>query len=272
MLSEPSHHGPSAGAGAADLAGERALAEPELIAGPQAGAPAVSPRARRLALVALLLLVPAPSVGVALAMMLDSTQGTLVGQGAYVLSKVWILALPLLWLKLVERQPFSWSPARKGGFGTGIALGLAISAAIVLGYWLIGRHYIDAAMLRDAVNANGIGHPAVYIAFTFGYLSLVNALLEEYVWRWFVFRQCEKLVGGPAAVICSALFFTIHHVLALHAQMGWVPTVLGSAGVFIGGAVWSWCYLRFRSVWPGYVSHLIVDFAVFGVGWWIIFN
>jgi len=247
------------------------LAEPDLFVRPEASTIPVSSQSPSLALLALLLLVPAPSIGVALAMMLESTRGTLIGQGAYVLSKVWIVALPIIWLRFVERQPFSWSPPRKGGFGVGIALGLAISAAIVLGYWLIGRRHIDAAMLRDAVTANGIGHPAVYLAFTFGYLSLFNSLLEEFVWRWFVFRQSERLVGGPAAVLCSALFFTIHHVLALHAQMGWVPTLLGSAGVFIGGAVWSWCYLRFRSIWPGYVSHLIVDAAVFGIGWWIIF-
>lgn len=224
-----------------------------------------------MALLALLLLVPAPSIGVVLAMMIDSTQGTLIGKGAYTLSKIWILALPIIWLLWVEKGKLSWSPPKKGGFGIAIGLGLLISIVIALGFWFIGRRYIDPAMLKDAVTANGIGHPGVYIAFTFGYLALVNSLLEEYVWRWFVFRQCEKLVGGPAAVFCSALFFTLHHILALKAQMGWTPTILGSVGVFIGGAVWSWCYLRFRSVWPGYISHLLVDMTVFGIGWYLIF-
>lgn len=223
------------------------------------------------ALLALILLVPAPSIGVVLAMMLDATQGTLIGKGAYFLSKVWILALPVVWLLWVEKDRLSFSPPNKGGFGIAIGLGLLISAVIGLGFWFVGKDYIDPGMLRNAVTTNGIGQPVIYLLFTFGYLSLVNSLLEEFVWRWFVFRQCEKLVGGQAAVICSALFFTIHHVLALKAQMGWTPTILGSLGVFIGGAVWSWCYLRFRSVWPGYVSHLIVDMAVFGLGWYLIF-
>jgi membrane protease YdiL (CAAX protease family) len=42
--------------------------------------------------------------------------------------------------------------------------------------------------------------------------------------------------------------------------------------VFIGGCVWSWCFLRFRSIWPGYVSHVIVDVAVFAVGYLILFT
>jgi membrane protease YdiL (CAAX protease family) len=36
--------------------------------------------------------------------------------------------------------------------------------------------------------------------------------------------------------------------------------------------MWSWLYLRYRSVWPCYVSHAIVDIAVFVVGWLIIFG
>ena len=44
--------------------------------------------ARASALLALLLLVPAPAVGTALAMAVDATQGTWIGQGAYLLTKL----------------------------------------------------------------------------------------------------------------------------------------------------------------------------------------
>ena len=43
-------------------------------------------------------------------------------------------------------------------------------------------------------------------------------------------------------------------------------------GVFLGGCAWSWLYLRYRSIWPGYISHIIADIAVFGVGWMILFK
>ena len=43
-------------------------------------------------------------------------------------------------------------------------------------------------------------------------------------------------------------------------------------GVMIGGLVWSWMYMRYRSIWPGWVSHAIVDVAVFGVGAWVLFG
>jgi hypothetical protein len=49
-------------------------------------------------------------------------------------------------------------------------------------------------------------------------------------------------------------------------------TLLGSTGVFIGGATWSWIYLRWRNIYAAYVSHVLADLAVFGVGWYIVFG
>ena len=71
--------------------------------------------------------------------------------------------------------------------------------------------------------------------------------MEEYVWRWFVFRKFEVLLGGKLAVPAAALAFTAHHVIVLAAQFDWPIAVLGSCGVFIGGAAWSWLYLRYGS-------------------------
>jgi uncharacterized protein len=225
----------------------------------------------RSALVALLLLVPVPSLGVFFAMVFEPTRGTPLGQGLYFFSKIWILVLPIVWLKMVDRQPFSLSPVRRGGLLVGMMLGLIIGAAIIGGYLLFASKLIDASEMRGAADRNGIGTIGAYLGLVL-YLTFVNSLLEEYVWRWFVFRKCELIVGGKLAVVLSALMFTLHHVIALAAQTNWTTTLIASTGVFIGGCTWSWCYLRYRSIWPGYVSHLIVDAAVFVVGWWILFD
>ncbi len=231
-------------------------------------------KARASALLALVLLVPAPSVGTALAMSVDATQGTWIGQGAYLLSKLWLVALPLAWLLWVDGGRVSWSPPRKGGLMAGIALGLVLSLGIYLAYAVLVPQLIDPAQVRARALQVGIGAPPRFILFA-GYLILVNSLLEEYVWRWFVFRKCEALLPpghGGMAVLLSAMFFTVHHVIALRAQFDWLPAILASLGVFLGGAVWSWCYLKYRSVWPGYLSHLVVDVTLLWIGWQLIFG
>ncbi|MGH9361455.1 MAG: CPBP family glutamic-type intramembrane protease, partial [Thermoanaerobaculia bacterium] len=193
-----------------------------------------SPRPR--AVLALLLLVPAPSIGVLAAMW--AARGP-VGQAVYGLSKLWILALPLLWLKLVERAPLSLSPPRRGGMALGIASGCFMGGAIALAYLLLGSGWIDAAAVRRAAELNGIGTPGRYVGLAL-YLTFINSLLEEYVWRWFVFRRAEELMPGPAAAPASGLFFTFHHTIALSLQLAWPATLLSSAGIFAGATTWSW--------------------------------
>jgi len=106
---------------------------------------------------------------------------------------------------------------------------------------------------------------------TWIYRTLVNSLIEEYVYRWFVLRQCEALLPPAAAVIASAAVFTIHHVIALNQYLEPGFTALASAGVFAGGIVWATLYHRYRSIWPGWISHVLADIAVFGLGWWLLF-
>jgi membrane protease YdiL (CAAX protease family) len=224
---------------------------------------------RTSAMLALLLIAPAPTIGVLGAMVVFSQ--TPLGQGVYFGAKIWLLGLPLVWHLFVDRQRPSLSPARKGGFGMGALLGLAISAMIFAAYFVVGRGLIDPAELRSEAAENGIGTPARYLAFS-AYLIFVNSVLEEYVYRWFVFRKCEVLMSAVPAVLVAAGIFTVHHVIALAAQVPLSITILGSAGVFIGGAIWSWMYLRYRSVWPGYLSHAIVDVAILVIGWHIIFG
>ncbi len=48
--------------------------------------------------------------------------------------------------------------------------------------------------------------------------------------------------------------------------------ILGSTGCFLGGVIWSGLYLRYRSIWPGYLSHVLADVAIYIIGWHLIFR
>lgn len=224
---------------------------------------------RKNALMALALLVPVPTLGTLILLWFPATLGTALGKALYMLCKLWILVLPLLWWTKIDRQRFSWSPLRQGGLLVGATLGLLLSGAILAVWYLWGPQLVDVAAARAHMQTSGVAEPAVFLALAL-YLTFVNSLLEEYVWRWFAFLKFEALVGTRAAVLLAALAFTLHHVFVLRASFSWTVTLLGSVGVCSGGLIWSWCYGRYRSVWPGYVSHLIVDAAIFWIGWQII--
>lgn len=220
-------------------------------------------------LLALALLVPAPSLGVFAGMIWlpDSRAGVLL----YGLAKAWLLTLPVVWHLAVDRQRPSLSPARHGGFGMGVISGILISLAILAAYALLGDWLIDAALMRKRIVAVGLADPVRY-AIGATYWIVVNAVLEEYVWRWFVVRQCEALCPPRTAVAVSAACFTLHHIVAMAVFLPPAAVAICTVGVFLGGVIWSWMVVRYRSIWPGYVSHAIVDVCIFGIGAWLVFG
>ena len=224
---------------------------------------------RLLALTALILFAPAPTVGVLAA--LHGGQG-LSGTLVWAAAKVWLYALPGLWHLFVQKQAFSLSAPRKGGFAAAFGVGLLMCAVIWGTFWLFGRGAVSPNLLREKVGALGLDRPAVYLAASL-YWICVNSLLEEYVFRFFLYRQCEILLRGVrwAAVLLAAFLFTVHHSVVLSAYMGPGQNALASLGVFGAGVIWSAMYARYRSVWIPYISHAWADIGVFGLGAYLIF-
>lgn len=224
---------------------------------------------KKSALLSLLLLIPVPSVGVLFGMLLFP--GSAFGHGVFLFSKIWILLLPAVWFFLDEGNRFTRGKTEQGGFRSGLLTGLVISAFIVSIYLLFAGRLIDTASIQSMAAATGLDRPAVYLAGT-AYWVCVNSILEEYVWRWFVVRQCRTLMQPPAAIMVSALGFTLHHVLAMKVYFTWPVTLACSAGILFGGMLWSWMFIRYKTIWPGWLSHALVDIAVFGIGYALIFG
>ncbi len=222
---------------------------------------------RRSAITALLLIAPVPSLAVVVAMV--AAPGA-AGQAFFLAAKIWLIAFPAAWYLYVEKGKPSWSPPKRGGLGIGLLSGLGIAAAIAVGAWIAGVQHMDLSFLQHEVREMGLDGRLPYLAGAAAW-TFVNSLMEEYVYRWFIFRQCEHLLKGPAAVVTSAAIFTAHHVIAVSQYLEPFYAILASVGVFVGGAVWSTLYMRYRSIWPGWISHVFADLAVFGVGYWLLF-
>ena len=230
---------------------------------PQRAAPT-----RTSAVIALLLLAPIPTVGVVAA--LHAAPGT-AGRLVFATAKLWLLLFPAAWYLAIERGRPSWSPPARGGLRAGAAVGAAMAAAILVAYWGVLRSHVDPQPVRQAAVEMGIGSPAGYIAGSAAWI-LGNSLVEEVVWRWFVLKQLRALLPGAAAVVGSAALFTVHHTVAMAAYLGPALLLLGSLAVLAAGACWSFLYLRYASIWPGWISHVIADLAVFVIGWQLLFG
>tara|TARA_A100001037_G_scaffold306667_1_gene353836 strand:- start:2575 stop:3249 length:675 start_codon:yes stop_codon:yes gene_type:complete len=216
--------------------------------------------------VALLLSAPASSIALVTTNLFAGILGSIV----FALGKIWQMALPGIWRIKVENKNISWSPAKNGGWLVASGLGVGMGLVMLAAWWLLGDN-LDSNEIKSYVEPFGLLNPWMYFAL-FCYWVLINSIMEEYLFRWFIFEKFETFVSGKVAVILSGLVFTIHHFIGVMVMFPLPLALLASFGVFCGGAIWSWIYLRYRSIWPCYLSHAIVDVVMFGIGAYILFS
>ncbi len=231
--------------------------------------PALAPtETRAQSLAGILIAGPAPSLGILAGLHL--WPGPL-GNALYMAGKGALYLTPLVWWWLIRRRKFPVARPPAGSLREGVVVGLVLGGLIVAAYFLVGRSMMDASRLRVAATASGFDTPMRYVVMA-TCICLINALLEEYAFRWFLYSRCRALLGTLGGAILGALIFTTHHVFVLMAYFDWPIVLLGSFGVFVGGLLWQGLYERRASVWPAYVSHVIVDVALLGIGASLLFG
>jgi membrane protease YdiL (CAAX protease family) len=193
-------------------------------------------------------------------------------QTVYGVAKTVQFLFPIAYVLLIQRERPRLLPLTTNGIGTGLIFGLVISAAMLaLFHWgLKDAPFFDDAEveMRDKITEMDLGTPTTFIGLGVFY-SLIHSLLEEYYWRWFVFGQLASLTRLLPAVVVSALGFMAHHVLVIGTYFGFYSpaTWIFSLCVAVGGAFWAWLYHRSGSLLGPWISHLLVDAAIFIAGY-----
>jgi membrane protease YdiL (CAAX protease family) len=204
-------------------------------------------------------------------------------QAAVGLGKTIQFAFPLLWVLAVQRRnraPRAACPAVfPGTFARGLALGAGFGllvfavALAVYGGWLKPSGCLEEAGRRMASKVAGFGVRSWPQFAAMGvFYALLHSLFEEYYWRWFVFGQLRRWVPVRAAMVVSSLAFTAHHVLVLGFYFGRLSptTAILSLAVAIGGGFWAWLYQKSGSLYGPWLSHALVDAALFLIGYDLI--
>ena len=179
-------------------------------------------------------------------------------------------ALPVVWVAWVEREALRWPRWGWSGVGAGLILGLLIGGAMWGLYLLLS----ESSVMRQATGPiqqkiSDLGIDSLWRFAALGvFYSLVHSLLEEYYWRWFVFGRLRKGAALGVAIAVSSIAFALHHVVVLWHYFSHAPAIaiLFSAGVAVGGAIWAGLYHHSRSLLGPWLSHLLVDAAIFTIG------
>ncbi|MFN9270481.1 MAG: lysostaphin resistance A-like protein [Planctomycetaceae bacterium] len=173
--------------------------------------------------------------------------------------------------------PASWKGQRPGtgsGLCMGLGMGLAMAALMLVaaaGMEAAGVFAPALPIIRQKLAGVGV-HTAVQFAALAVFYCLAHSLLEEYYFRWFLWRFCREVCPRVPAHLLAAVGFMSHHVVVLAFYFGWLNamTWLGSLAVAVAGLAWSWLYELTDSLWPSWIAHILADAAIFGFGYHLL--
>jgi membrane protease YdiL (CAAX protease family) len=197
-------------------------------------------------------------------------------QSIYLAVKIIQFGFPAAWTLLALREPLRTARPTASGLMLGAAFGVAVVAAgmALFKTALAGLPIFTAAaeLIQHKIADYGINTAAKYFVLA-GFYSLFHSLLEEYYWRWFVFRQLRHLMAFWPAAMISAIAFTLHHVVVLGVYFKDAPWLIAlfAGAIAIGGVFWAWLYNRSGSIFDPWLSHLLLDAGLFfGIGFELV--
>lgn len=90
--------------------------------------------------------------------------------------------------------------------------------------------------------------------------TLINAFYEEMLFRGYFWHALKKLLPGKIVLIIQAVIFGLIHYLG-----GFPSGLFGIVLTFMYGLLMGHLYLKSRSLIFPVLSHIICDFAIFGI-------
>ncbi len=221
-------------------------------------------------LIAISLVAFVPSISILFTLAVSDNE--FISQVFFIICKIWIFAVPTIWYFRVDKNRFLWAEKEIEGLRIAALSGMMMSVIILLTWSLFGST-VDVESMIEELESTGLNDLSMYVAGMI-YWIFFNSLLEEYVFRWFITTKGVELFGNEiGGIILSAFLFTLHHGIALYIfGFTWWQILMACMGLLSAAAIWSWLYLRYKSIWACWLSHSICDVAVFGIGYVLIFS
>lgn len=143
-------------------------------------------------LVAILFAIVFPTIVTLAYFVVLAGQPSALQQGSYAVGKVIQFGFPAFWVFVILRERLSCACPNRRGVGIGVAFGLVVAVAM-LGLallWLKPIGFFDqpSDAIRAKIKDLGLDSVPKYAAASIFY-ALCHSLMEEYYWRWFVFRR-----------------------------------------------------------------------------------
>lgn len=147
-----------------------------------------------------------------------------------------------------------------------LCLGIGCYGFILGGYWVITRFLNLTDTILRLTSDGGVS--AENFLFVSVYISLVNSLLEEFLFRGFAFISLKKLTNRTFAYIFSAAVFAVYHfgMVAGGSPLIWAMALVG---LFIAGVVLNFLNEKSGSIITSWLLHMFANLSINTIGFYV---
>lgn len=140
-----------------------------------------------------------------------------------------------------------------------LLLGAAVYGIILGGYLLFAGFYDISEMVLKLTSDAGVrADNFLWISL---YISLVNSLLEEFLFRGIAFLTLKKHASVKFSYIFSASVFALYHFGMMAAGNFWI-SLLALLVLFIGGCIFNRINERSGTIINSWLVHMCANFAI----------
>jgi len=139
------------------------------------------------------------------------------------------------------------------------ALGAGVFTFIVMAFTIL-LPFLDREMIVNALAENGITPSNAF--FVFLYIVVINAALEQFFFRGFVFLTLHRMNFKSYAHIYSSVLFAVYHVAILYHAISPGMLALCIAGLVVAGLIFNILAVRFKSIGGSLIVHISANMAL----------
>ena len=140
-----------------------------------------------------------------------------------------------------------------------LLLGVGVFTLIVVTFTIL-LPFIDRAAVVDALAENGITPRNAF--FVFLYIVVINAALEQFFFRGFVFMTLHRMNFKGYAQAYSAVLFSFYHIPILYNAVTPGILILCTVGLVVAGLIFNALTLKCNSISGALIVHISANLAL----------
>jgi len=198
--------------------------------------------------------------------------GSFFGKAVFVVKSLYLIFWPYFWIKITKLK---FGNNEKRNIKKSVIYGVFFALSIaLLGFVLYKFFYNMFEPFKNNVmnkmKSFDLNNPILFVLFGF-YIFLLNSLIEEYYWRYFIFSGLKLKLNAIISAVISSIAFTFHHTMILNNYFPVHLNAFLSFLVFLAGFVWCMIFYKTKSIIGPWVSHIIVDIIIVVFGYKLLF-